>query len=310
MNEHDLINAYFVPLSKSFSGGLGLQDDAAILDIPAGQDLVVTKDAISAGVHFIGDEDPALIARKLLRTNLSDLAAMGAAPLCYFLAIALPKPISEHYIARFAQGIAEDQREFNIHLAGGDTIATLGAPIFSLTAHGLVPKGQALRRNGAKAGDVIYVSGTLGDAALGLRQCQVSGVRGQEDDFLTKRYLLPEPRLALGISLRGQATSCMDISDGLMQDIGHICRASDVGAEIYQELLPLSDAAKNMLAQSPEYRPLIYSGGDDYELLFTLPENAAPPAGVTRIGRITEGKTIQLLHHGAIQTIASMGYSH
>lgn len=302
MNEFDLITKYFTPLAKQFPGSLNLSDDAAILDIPEGQQLVVTKDAISEGIHYLADTDPALIAQKLLRTNLSDLASMGATPLCYFLSIALPKPISKNFIARFAAGLAEDQKIFAIRLAGGDTIATHGAPVFSITAHGLVPKGSGLRRNGAQVGDEIYVSGTLGDAALGLKFPQ--------DKFLRNRYHLPQPRMELGQKLRDVATSCMDISDGLLQDMAHICTASNVGAEMMLEQLPLSDSAKKMLETSPELWPLIYAGGDDYELLFTLPEGANPPADTTRIGKITAGKNVRLMKDNQEIKIEKMGYSH
>lgn len=300
MNEFDLIRSYFAPLAKHFSGSLNLSDDAAVFSIPAGHELVVTKDAIAEGVHYHAGTNPALIARKLLRMNLSDVAAMGATPLCYFLTIALPA-LDEHFIARFAEGLAQDQKIFGIYLAGGDTIACKGAPVFSLTAHGTVPQGKALRRSGARAGDAVYVSGTLGDAALGLTSV---------DAYLKQRYELPEPRLQLGMQLRAIATSCMDISDGLLQDLGHICKASNVGAEIYQEQLPLSDAAKKFLGASPELWPLIYSGGDDYELLFTLPEGAAAPSGTTRIGRMTEGNNVRLLNHGMPVPVSQQGYRH
>ena len=326
MREHDLIKKYFVPLAEQFSGSLNLSDDAAIVDIPSGHQLVVTKDAISEGVHYLTNTDPALIAQKLLRTNLSDLASMGAAPHCYFLSIALPA-LDEAFIKRFAAGLAEDQKIFGIHLAGGDTIATNGVPVLSLTAHGLVPTGSALRRNGAKVGDAIYVSGTLADAALGLiyaadRASDSAASHAaidpalmlripQDDvDFLVQRYLLPQPRLELGVQLRGRATSCIDISDGLLADMGHICAASGVGAEMMLEQLPLSSAAKKTLETSPELWPLIYAGGDDYELLFTLLESAKPPEGTTRIGRVTEATGVRLLQDGKEISVTKMGYSH
>lgn len=302
MNEFDLIARYFVPLAEPFSGSLSLKDDAALLDVPAGMQMVVTKDAISEGVHFMGNEDPALIARKLLRTNLSDLAAKGAAPWCYFLNIALPS-LNEQYIARFAAGLAEDQTLFSIHLAGGDTIKTKGAATFSLTALGLVPKGEALLRSGAKIGDTIYVTGTLGDAALGLEALR----RNKSEPLLIERYHLPQPRMEFGASLRGRAHSCMDISDGLLQDMNHICNASKVGAEIHRERLPLSDAAQNWLAGEPALWPLIYSGGDDYELLFTSSQEIE---GATAIGKITASSGVKLLNEGKDITPKKLGYSH
>ncbi len=243
MDEFDLIEKYFKPLARGFPGSLNLTDDAAVFSIPAGCELVVTTDAISEGVHFIGDEAPELIARKLLRVNLSDLAAMGATPLCYFLAGMLPKTTEAHWVKRFAEGLAEDQKQFRINIAGGDTISTHGALSLSVTALGTVPKGKALRRSGAKPGDIIYVSGTLGDSALGLScHCEQSSACKTQDPFLINRYLLPEPRIALGQKLIGIANACMDISDGLVQDLGHICKASGVGATIHRDKLPLSEA--------------------------------------------------------------------
>ena len=212
MDEFSLIAKYFRPLAKDFPGALNLQDDAAHLRIPAGHKLVVTNDAITAGVHFKGDEDAAHIARKALRVNLSDLAGKGATPLCYFLALMLPEAPDEQWLARFAQGLAQDQQEFGITLAGGDTTAIKGPLTLAVTALGLVPDHAMLKRGGAHAGDEIYVSGTLGAAAL-------SGYT-----------LLPEPRLALGQSLLGVASACMDISDGLVQDLGHLCTASGVSS--------------------------------------------------------------------------------
>ena len=306
MSEYSLITRYFVPLAEHFSGSLFLSDDAAILDVPAGQQLVITKDSISEGVHFIGNEAPALIAKKLLRTNLSDLAAMGATPYCYFLSIALPTPLDESYIQAFASGLADDQKTFLIHLAGGDTITTKSAATFSITAHGLVPHGKALRRNGAKVGDIIYVSGTLGDAALGLQQLKTGGT----DQYLINRYQLPQPRVSLGESLRDIATSCIDISDGLLADMNHICKASNVGADIHQTHLPLSAAAHKQVEKDAANWAYIYAGGDDYELLFTLPEGTKAPQYCTAIGRITQGHRVRLLDDETEITPERLGYSH
>lgn len=306
MTEFDLIKKYFAPLAKDFPGSLNLSDDAAILDIPEGYDLVITKDAISEDVHFLKGTDAALVAQKLLRTNLSDLASMGAAPLCYFLSVALPKPISEDYLSRFAEGLAQDQKVFGITLAGGDTTATHGTPTFSLTAHGLVKKGRALRRSGAKTGDSIYVTGTLGDAALGLASLRAK----RSNPFLTNRYHLPQPRLKESEQLLGLATSCIDISDGLLADMGHVCTASNVGAELDLEALPLSKEAREIITLDPDLKPLIYSGGDDYELLFTLPPGMLPPFAATRIGKVTPGKDVTLLSEGREIHVASKGYSH
>ena len=302
MNEFELIGRYLAPLSANFPGAFNLTDDAAVLSVPAGMELVITNDAISEGVHFIGDEDPALIAQKLLRTNLSDLAAMGATPLCYFLTLMLPKHTDENFISRFTQGLSDDQRTYNLSLAGGDTISTHAPFTCAITAHGLVPQGQALRRSGAKPGDAIYVSGTLGDSALGLKF--------PENAYLKKRYQLPQPRLSLGESLRGIATSCMDISDGLLQDLTHICRASNVGAEIHLEQLPLSMDARALIEKDKTLWPLIYAGGDDYELLFTAPEGHVFGNNVAKIGTIHIGNDVKLRHHDAEIMPRKLGYNH
>lgn len=317
MDEFTLIKELFAPLTQGFPGALNLTDDAAVFAVPPGQELVVTKDAIVQGVHFIGDEDPALIAKKLLRANLSDLAAMGAAPLCYFMALMLPRDTGADWLQRFTQGLTEDQKGFGIHLAGGDTTATPGPLSLSLTALGTVPAGTALKRSGAKPGDTIYVSGTLGDAALGLCFLTPTSVgwrlgggqsghggantaptlplplRGRE--YLTYRYHLPQPRLTLGQHLRGIAHACMDISDGLVQDLDHLCAASGVGATIEAQKLPLSDAAKQF--PSAEALNAALSGGDDYELLFTVAPGKASqvPEGCTEIGLITQGSGVQIL---------------
>ncbi len=291
------------PLAAKAKGALGLKDDAAVLAVPRGQELVITKDALTEGVHFIGDEPASLIARKLLRVNLSDLAAMGARPWGYFLALMLPKSAGKAWLAGFAEGLQQDQAEYGITLMGGDTTRTKGTLSLSLTALGLVPSGKALKRGGAKPGDGIYVSGTIADAALGL---EVARGKGQADtrNFLLRRYRLPEPRLALGQALRGVATACMDVSDGLVQDLGHICKASHVGAEIYWEDVPLSDAARTVLGKMKTPHDIILAGGDDYELLFTAPlflgkklNAIAKTTGtpVTLIGRVTKASEVKVL---------------
>ncbi|MEQ1788983.1 MAG: thiamine-phosphate kinase [Rickettsiales bacterium] len=307
MNEFSLISKYFKPLAENFSGSLELSDDAAILTQPAGCELVITKDALSEGVHFLGNENPALIAGKALRVNISDLAAMGATPICYFLALILPRDTSEEWLEKFALGLKQTQKEFNISLAGGDTTATNATLSISITAIGSIPNGTALRRNGAKIGDDIYVSGTLGDSALGLELLQ----KGEKNDFLINRYLTPQPRIKLGIALRGVANSAMDISDGLVQDLEHICTASNVGATIYSDKIPLSVKGELQAA---------LTGGDDYELLFTaspdkkttieqLAESLSLP--LTYIGKITSGNAVQVLDKtGRTIELKKKGFSH
>jgi len=316
MDEFDLIETYFKPLSQGYGGSLGLKDDGAIIAVPPGQELVITKDAISAGVHFIGDESPPLIAKKLLRVNLSDLAAMGAQPLAYFLALMLPKDMKAEWVKNFAQGLEEDQREFGIHLAGGDTISTYGPLSFSITALGTILAGKALRRSGARPGDGIYVSGTLGDSTLGLLSLQ----QGKGESFLEQRYLVPQPRIVLGRKLQGIAHATMDISDGLMQDLSHICRASGVGAVIHRAHIPLSPQAAALISKESALWSAPLCGGDDYELLFTAAEEQASQLNavaialnlsLTRIGTINKSANIQLLDESGNECeLAYKGFKH
>lgn len=322
MSEFDFIRRYFAPLAKRHAGAFSLSDDAAVVQIPKGHELVVTKDAIVEGVHFLGDENPALIAQKLLRVNLSDLAAMGAEPYAYALAVMLPPRADEVFIKAFTRGLAKDQKKFGITLLGGDTVAAPTHLCFSLTAFGKVKKGEALRRNGAKVGDIIYVSGTAGDSALGLKllrwgmPCRDPKAR----KFLEKRYYLPEPRIALGLKLRKLAHAAVDISDGLVADLSHICECSSVGARIYQDKIPVSQAFNAVVGKKPEKRLDALTGGDDYELLFTVaPADARKIAALsktlqlslTEIGRIEKGCGVRVIgENGAPLALERMGFVH
>jgi thiamine-monophosphate kinase len=301
LGEFEFIAAQLRPLAAGTAGALDLEDDAALLDPPPGMSLVLTKDAMVAGVHFLEDDPPAQIAQKLLRVNLSDLAAMGAAPVGYLLALARPKALSDDWLAEFGDGLAADQRTFGIGLLGGDTVSTPGPLTLSLTAFGQVPKGEALRRRGARPGDDLFVSGTLGDGALGLLVLQ-GKLDPPADDraFLIERYRLPQPRLALGQALRGLAHAALDISDGLLADLGHILETSGVGAELLADQLPLSAAARDL----PGARDAALAGGDDYELLFAVPaqRRGEIPAlarrldlPLTQIGQIKAGKELRVL---------------
>ena len=264
--EFSLIARHFRPLAGP--GALNLEDDAAVLALPAGRELVIAADAMVAGVHFLPDDPPDSIGRKLLRTNLSDLAAMGAVPLGYLMTTAFPHGTPDAWVAAFAAGLLLDQAEFGLHVLGGDTVSTPGPLTLSLTILGTCLPGQALRRRGAQPGDQLWVSGSIGDGALGLRVLQ-GKLPADPDGFLAERYRLPQPRLALGQALVGLATACMDVSDGLVQDLGHLCRASGCAATLRAAAVPLSPAA------DPVLLPLILTGGDDYELLFAAPVAAA-----------------------------------
>jgi len=314
--EFALIARHFRPLAGP--GALSLGDDAALLEPPAGRALVLAADAMVAGVHFLPDDPPETIGRKLLRVNLSDLAAMGAAPLGYLMTTAFTRGTGEDWIAAFVAGLAEDQREFGIALLGGDTVATPGPATLSLTIIGTVA-GAALRREGARPGDAVWVSGTIGDGALGLRVLQ--GALADATGHLARRYRLPEPRLALGEAARGVARAGLDVSDGLVQDLGHLCRAGGCGAEIASDAVPLSAPARALLAADAALLPVILGGGDDYELLLAVPPDAeaefaarAAALGipVARIGRFLEGPPEVVVRgaDGAPIVLPRAGWSH
>jgi thiamine-monophosphate kinase len=320
LTEFERIARFFAPLAGP--GALGLLDDAALIDPPPGRQLVVTADAIVAGVHFLTDDPPDLVARKLLRVNLSDLAAMGAVPLYYLLTTALPESCGEDWLAGFAAGLGADQNAFGISLLGGDSVATPGPATLSLTAIGSVVPGRAVRRDGALPGDTIYVTGTIGDAAIGLAALTggLDVADAAERDFLADRYRLPRPRLAIGAALPGIAHAMQDVSDGLVADLGHICAVSGVAAVIDAAAVPLSPAARHALDRDPGLRPRILTGGDDYELLFTSSgDNAAAiaalaqPSGppITPIGRIVAGSGVRVLDRaGKDIALAVSGFRH
>jgi thiamine-monophosphate kinase len=320
LGEFERIRRFFAPLAGP--GGLGLVDDAALIDCAPGKRLVVTADAIVAGVHYLPDDPPDLVARKLLRVNLSDLAAMGARPLHYVLTTALAAELGPEWLARFAEGLAEDQSRYGIDLLGGDSVGTRGPAVLSLTAIGDVAAGEEIRRSGAKPGDFVWVSGTIGDALLGLDL-----LRGAYPDlgpelreFLVRRFRLPEPRTELGPRLCGIARAMIDVSDGLLADLGHICETSRVAAIVELDLLPLSLAARVIVAGDPGIRARLAAAGDDYELLFAAPAGAAETIAtlslrlgvpVTRIGRIDAGTGVRLVDaEGRQIPLEATGYLH
>jgi thiamine-monophosphate kinase len=320
--EFALIARHFRPLAAATPGALALSDDAALLDPPAGRTLVLAADAMVAGVHFLPDDPPATIGRKLLRVNLSDLAAMGATPLGYLMTTALAKETGDAWLAAFSAGLAEDQALFGCGLLGGDTVSTTGPVTLSLTIIGSVAVGAALRRNGARAGDELWVSGTIGDGALGL--LALTGRLGAVSDVartaLAARYRLPEPRLTLGAALAGIATACMDVSDGLVQDVGHLARAAGLAAAIEAADVPLSAAARQAVAADASLLARCLSGGDDYELVFAAPPEKADAViataeaartAVRRIGRFTAGQGVHVTGpDGAAMPFARGGWSH
>ena len=290
--EFELIRRFLAPLATAAGAG-GLEDDAALLDAPEGQMLAVTTDTMVEGVHFPQDGPPDLIARRLLRSNLSDLAAMAARPEGYLLSLALPERIDDPWLESFAAGLAADQESFGLSLFGGDTVGTPGALTLTVTAFGSA--ASPVRRSGARPGDLVFVTGPVGDGYFGLK-----AVRGELDaPRLAERYWLPSPRFGAAEG----ATAAADISDGLVADLGHICRASGVGAVIDLEAVPLS---AEVAVLGPQARLDALVGGDDYELVLTAREHAAAP-----IGRIVSGEGVTVLD-GAGQPVAlaRQGYRH
>ncbi len=303
--EERLIARYFRPLATD-PGAFGLIDDAAALTPPAGCDLVLKTDGLICGVHFFASDPADAVAKKALRVNLSDLAAKGASPVGFLLALALPEGIASPWLEAFAQGLGEDAEAFGFPLLGGDTDRTPGPITISIAAIGAVPHATMIRRTGAKPGDRVIVTGTIGDAALGLllrRDPAIAakwGVNSDEQEYLKFRYLIPQPRNALVEALRAYATAAMDVSDGLVGDLAKLCRASGVAAEVDVERVPLSDAARTACArQSADMLATALTGGDDYEIIATLrPESIAPfcraalakGVMVTEIGFVTAGE--------------------
>jgi thiamine-monophosphate kinase len=310
--EDRLIARYFKPIA-THPGALGLADDAAFIKPPPGCDLVLKTDAIIGGVHFFAEDAARDVASKALRVNLSDLAAKGAAPLGFLLSLALPKEIGDEWLSRFAEGLRGDAVLYGCPLFGGDTDRTPGPITVSIAMFGSVPEGTMVRRAGAKAGDRVFVSGSIGDAALGLalRKKTDMGALWKLSDaqrqHLTSRYLLPQPRNALSEAVRAHASAAMDVSDGLAGDFAKLCRASKVAAEIEVARVPLSDAARAVLAAEPAMLETALTGGDDYEIVCTVPAakvesfRAAAQAAqvaVSEIGEIKAGEGARFLGAG------------
>ncbi|WP_339778854.1 thiamine-phosphate kinase [uncultured Thalassospira sp.] len=317
-SEFELIARYFTPIASRSAASLGLTDDAAIFSSTPGEDSVVTCDALVADVHFRAEDDPATIARKVLRVNLSDIAAMGARPMGVVLAAGYNRNLPEEWIIAFAKAFGEDCAHWHVDLFGGDTVSTPGPTFFSLTALGAIAQGRALRRDCARPGDVVAVSGTLGDSALGLAvlQGRLDLKNAAHHDFLCDRYWLPQPRLALGMQAASLGTrlSAMDISDGLAGDIRKMTKASGVGVILHQSHIPLSDAAKAALELDPSHWQTILAGGDDYELLLCGSATDIKRLGqdVTVIGTVTDRINEVLMQdlNGKMAELTKGGFDH
>jgi thiamine-monophosphate kinase len=302
--EDRLIARHFRPLATD-PGAFALADDAAILTPPAGCDLVLKADAIIGGVHFLPDDPPDSVAQKALRVNLSDLAAKGARPLGFLLSLALPQEIGEEWLASFARGLKADSEHYGCPLFGGDTDRTPGPIMVSIAAFGAVPLGAMVRRSGAQPGDRVVVTGTIGDAVLGLQLRRDPDAAARFElspamrEWLIARYRVPQPRNAVAEIFRRHASAALDVSDGLAGDLAKLCRASGVDASINAARVPLSDGARRAVAAEPALLAALLTGGDDYEIVATVPaehlgvlitEAAAAGVAVTEIGWVEAGK--------------------
>lgn len=308
-SEFSLIAELFAPLATA-PGALGLKDDAAQITPPEGCDLVVTADALVESVHFLSSDPPDTIARKALRVNLSDLAAKGAVPVGYFLAISLPKCLEHAWLTNFARGLAEDGKTFSIPLMGGDTTSTPGPLTLAITAMGYVPRGTMTQRAGARPGDFVYVSGTIGDAGGGLELLTSGMQAGHADSYLIGRYRVPTPRLALGQALRGVATAALDVSDGLIADVGHLADVSQVKIILDATRIPLSESLTALWGTSEEAVVRAATAGDDYEIVFTAGNIDTERLGVRRIGHVTNGSGVFLMGNDGEITVSRSGYQH
>jgi len=320
LDELAVIDRYFRPLAGE--GAFGLTDDAARLDVPPDADLVVTTDMIAGSVHFLPSDPPRMIAQKALRVNLSDLAAKGARPLSYVMSLGISAETGKAWLADFTRGLKEDQQRFGISLLGGDTIFMLGGPLVSITAFGFAPKGRMVHRFGGRPGDVLFVSGRIGEGASGL--ALLKGEPGPWDalparrkEALKRRYRVPEPRVALAPALAAFASAAMDISDGLIGDCDKLTAASGCSASIEAESVPLPEglagAERALLAR-------LMTSGDDYEILAAVPpamaeafQRAGGQAGVpvAPIGTLKEGQgPVQVLYKGRILKLSARAYVH
>jgi thiamine-monophosphate kinase len=305
--EFELIAKYLAPLAEGFPGAYGLLDDAAVIAPAVGSELVAKTDAVVGGVHFLADDPADLVARKALRVNLSDLAAKGATARAYMLDLILPRTVTTSWLAAFAAGLAADQAEFSVHLIGGDTNVTPGPLTLAITAFGEVAAGAMLRRKGARAGDVLFVTGSIGDAALGLKvlRGELPKIETSMASFLTDRYRLPLPRVRVGPQLIGMATATIDMSDGLIADLQHICDVSQVSAVIEVEKVPLSPAVRAVIGAKPGLMATALTGGDDYEILLT-----APPGAAGELARLSRALAVPITAIGRMEASPAGARAH
>lgn len=306
MDEFGLIAKYFAPLAGE--GAFGLTDDVALLPRRDGHELVVTTDAIVEGVDFFGFDPPSTIARKALRVNLSDLAAKGAVPVHYLLNLSLPHTVTPDWLAGFSDGLAHDQEQYGVTLLGGDTGATDGPLTVCVTAFGFVPEGKMIRRSGARAGDHVYVTGTIGDSGGGLAifRRETHSLSDADRDALVARYRVPEPPVLFASALRDIAHAGVDVSDGLIADLGHIASAASVRIVAEGERVPLSTPIRALWGEGALLRAIV--AGDDYQIAFTGPPGLSGP--FTRIGHVERGNGVAFTRGGKEVAVPKPGYRH
>ncbi|HUE63781.1 MAG TPA: thiamine-phosphate kinase [Rhizomicrobium sp.] len=305
MDEFEIIARFFAPLAGE--GAFGLNDDVALLPQRPGHDLIATTDTIMQGIDFFAADPAHTVAQKALRVNLSDLACKGAEPAGYLLNLSLPRDVTGSWLEAFALGLANDQKEFGLALLGGDTGATDGPLCVAVTAFGHVPHGKMVKRSGARVGDAVYVTGTIGDSGGGLAIHRGEAKAGQDDlSYLTSRYRVPQPPVKFALQLRDVAHASVDISDGLIADLGHTASASGVRILVEGELVPLSAPLKALWGKDALLRAV--AAGDDYQIAFTGPADLIGP--FTRIGKVVAGDGVALLLAGQEISIPKMGYQH
>ena len=320
IGEFDWISKYLAPLASKDS--FGLRDDAALLSVPTGCELVVTQDAIAETVHFLNSDPLETVAQKALRVNISDIVAKGAKPFAYSMALGMPDVWGEREMEQFANGLAKDQAEFGLTLTGGDTYRSPAGLCVSITMFGTVENGRYKSRLGARSGDILAVSGTIGNAAIGLKVATDQfSVAPEAHSFFVDCYRIPSPPVTLGPTIAEYATASMDISDGLLGDAAKLCRASGVTAQINRLDIPIDSQVRNLLNSDPELLRSVLTGGDDYQVLCTVsPENweefhqAASTADVQirSIGQLTdaESEPVSLDMQGLEVSLGPDSYSH
>ena len=325
MNEKELIQTLFLPLASGFEGSLGLMDDAAVINNLNDQKIVVSKDILISGIHFFEDEHPTAIAKKCLRVNLSDIAAMGAKPICYLLGLCLPKKDNVSWVTAFCEGLKAEQDFYNFALAGGDLVSSTGPVSISITIFGSLADNNILLRSNAQVGDDVWVSGTIGDAGVALMLLTdsvklKSNFPKRDREYLEGRLRSPTPRLNLGEKLLSFASSACDVSDGPLSDLSNICAASGLGASISSRLIPISSEVKRVIKEVETLSIMdLISAGDDYELIFTanvkhsehiLDISKKFDFGLTKIGKMTQELRFVLDGECIKQKEIKMGYGH